>query len=269
MSGVGLVVLYRTTGVLNLAYGGVGAMGALISWTMIDKGISGWIAYPGCILFCALVSLVYGTLFAPLISGRDSLTKTTATLGMLVIAIGLMQMIWGRNAHSITLPTSYWNYQIGEVRISWTQILGVVFPILITYGTVVFLKKSKVGTAMRSIANDREITAMLGVPVRRIESIAWVVSGVLCGIAALLLANLVSLDIVGLSFLVVPSLAAALIGQLNKIWVTLAAGFFIGILQSSFNTWPSVADYRGLTPFVLAIGALLVFGAGKNMVART
>jgi ABC-type uncharacterized transport system permease subunit len=72
----------------------------------------------------------------------------------------------------------------------------------------VFLRVTKVGTAMRALADDREITATLGVPVRRVEAAAWLGSGLVCGAAGLLLSNLVGLDIVGLTFLVIPALAA-------------------------------------------------------------
>ena len=269
MSGVGLVVLYRATGVLNLAYGAIGALGALISWSLLDSGFSPWIAYPACVLFGGVLTLVYGFVFGPPLAGREPLIKSTATLGVLVILLGTMQLKYGRLPHSITLPTSHWNYQVGDVRISWTQIIGVIFPILITLGTAVFLRKTKVGTAMRALANDREITAMLGVPVRRVEAAAWFGSGLLCGAAGLLLSNLVSLDIVGLSFLVVPALAAALIGQLQSLWITLAAGFVIGIVQSSMNSFEDFAQYRSLTPFVLAIAALLAFASRNNVQART
>ena len=63
-----------------------------------------------------------------------------ATLGLLLILLGLMQWVWGRDAHSITLPTSRWNYALGDVRVSWTQIIGVAFPILVTAGTAFFLR---------------------------------------------------------------------------------------------------------------------------------
>ena len=94
-------------------------------------------------------------------------------------------------------------------------------------------------------------------------------SGLLCGASALLLSNLVSLDIVGLTFLVIPALAAALIGQLRSLWVTLAAGIVIGIVQSCLNAFSSVADYRNMTPFVLAIVALLWFARRPVTLGRT
>jgi branched-chain amino acid transport system permease protein len=123
---------------------------------------------------------------------------------------------------------------------------------------------------MRALADDREITSMLGVPVRRVEAAAWLGSGIVCGISGLLLANLVGIDIATLTFLVVPVLAAALIGQLKSLWVTLAAGFVIGVVQSSLTAFAEVSAFRTMTPFVLAIVALLWIAARRQrVVVRT
>jgi branched-chain amino acid transport system permease protein len=269
MSGVGLVVLYRATGVLNLAYGAIGAVGALVTWSLLDRtGMPEAPAFLICVLFGGVATLVYGVLFGPPFAGRDPLVKAVATLGFLLILLGLMQWVWGRDAHSITLPTSRWNYELGDVRVSWTQIIGLAFPIVVTAGTAFFLRVTKLGTAMRSLANDREITAMLGVPVRRVEAAAWFGSGLVCGAAGLLLSNLVGLDIAGLTFLVIPALAAALIGQLRSLWVTLAAGIVIGIVQSCLTAFEEVAEYRQLTPFVLAIVALLWIARRQPVVGK-
>ena len=212
-------------------------------------------------------------LFGPPFAARDPLVKATATLGLLLILLGVMQWVWGatRTASRCRRPAGA--TCVFDVRVNWTQILGVAFPIVVTAGTAVFLRVTKVGTAMRALADDREITAMLGVPVRRVEAAAWLGSGLICGTSGLLLANLVGLDIVGLTFLVIPALAAALIGQLRSLWVTLAAGFVIGIVQSSLTAFSDVhigakplADYRSLTPFVLAIVALLWFARRRPLV---
>ncbi len=269
MSGVGLVVLYRATGVLNLAYGAIGALGALTSWSILDAtGAPEPVAYLACVALGGVATLVYGVLFGPPFAARDPLVKATATLGFLLILLGLMQWVWGREAHSITLPTSRWNYQIGDVRVSWTQIIGLAFPIVVTAGTAVFLRATKIGTAMRALANDREITATLGVPVRRVEAAAWLGSGLVCGASGLLLANLVGLDAATLTFLVIPALAAALIGQLRSLWVTLAAGIVIGIVQSCLTAFTELAEYRTLTPFVLAIVALLWIARRPQVLGR-
>ena len=148
-----------------------------------------------------------------------------------------------------------------------------MFPIIVTAGTALFLRKSKLGTAMRALANDREITSMLGVPVRRVEAVAWFGSGIICGIAGLLLSQLVGLDIVNLTFFVIAALAAALIGQLRSLWGTLIGGFVIGIVQSCLATpntiWENSAAYRTMTPFVLAIIAILWVARKRQVVVQT
>src|SRR5213083_2665173 len=79
LEGVGVVVLYRTTGVLNLAFGAVGAMGAFIAWELVNNaGVNEWLAYLACILFGGVVTLAYGLLLGPPLAARDPLVKAVA-----------------------------------------------------------------------------------------------------------------------------------------------------------------------------------------------
>src|ERR1700683_25395 len=83
LSGVGMVVLYRATGVLNLAYGAIGAMGAMISWSMItNAGVPSFWAYLVAVLFGGLSTLFYGTIFGPALAARDPLVEAVGTLGL-------------------------------------------------------------------------------------------------------------------------------------------------------------------------------------------
>src|SRR6201994_3119722 len=76
LSGVGLVVLYRATGVLNLAFGAVGAMGALIAWQLINhSGVGFWPAAAVCVLSGGVLTLAYGMIFGRALAGRDPLVK--------------------------------------------------------------------------------------------------------------------------------------------------------------------------------------------------
>src|SRR6185503_8788991 len=199
LSGVGLVVLYRATGVLNLAFGGI-------------------------------VTLAYGVLFGPPLASRDPLVKATASLGLALILLGTMSWIWSDKARSMVLPTSNENFMVSDVLVNYTQVIGFAFGIVVTIVTAAFLRYTGLGTAMRALANDREITATLGVPVRRVEAAAWLGSGLLAGVAGLLLSNLVGLDATTLTFLVISSLAAALIARLQSLVVTLVAGLVVGLV---------------------------------------
>ncbi|MBO0775011.1 MAG: branched-chain amino acid ABC transporter permease, partial [Actinobacteria bacterium] len=130
--------------------------------------------------------------------------------------------------------------------------------IAIVLVTGAFLRYTKLGTAMRAMANDREITATLGVPVRRVEAAAWLGCGLIAGVSGLLLADLVALDAATLTFLVISSLAAALMARLRSITLTFAAAILIGLIHDLVTPIQALTSYRDMTPFVLAAVALLV-----------
>jgi branched-chain amino acid transport system permease protein len=271
LSGVGLVVLYRATGVVYLAFGAVGAMGALIAWSVTNAHVQAWVGWLACLLFSGAVTLGYGMLFGPALSKRDPLVKATATLGLLLALFGLMDLLWttsGGQSRAITLPTDNSGFIIGQIQVTWTQVIGLAAGFAITAVTGAFLRYTKLGTAMRAMANDREITATLGVPVRRVEAAAWLGCGLLAGLAGLLLADMVALDATTLTFLVISALAAALIGRLRSITLTLAAAIVIGLVQNLLVPIPSLSNYNDMTPFVLAATALLVLSR-RHVIARS
>jgi branched-chain amino acid transport system permease protein len=262
LSGVGMVVLYRATGVLNLAFGAVGAMGALIAWQLINHaGWNEWLAYLLAVLFGGALTLVYGTVFGAALARRDPLVKATATLGLTLILLGVMDLLWtssGGASRSISFPTDNDTFTVAGILVEWTNVIALVLGLVITILTAAFLRYTKLGTAMRAMANDRDITAALGVPVRRVEAAAWFGCGMLSGLAGILLADLVALDATTLTFLVLSALAATLIGQLRSIPITFVAALVIGTIDALITPIQSLTNYRDMTPFVLAAAALLV-----------
>jgi branched-chain amino acid transport system permease protein len=222
-----MVVLYRATGVLNLAFGATGAMGALIAWQLINKsGVNQWLAYLVCVVFGGVVTLAYGLVFGRALAGREPLVKAAATLGLTLILLGVMDLLWtssGGASRSITLPTDNNTFNVGQIQVEITNVIALA----------------------------------LGVPVRRVEASAWFGCGILSGIAGVLLADLVALDATTLTFLVLSTLAATLIARLRSIGITFAAAIVVGLVTSLLTPINSVGDYRDMTPFVLAAAALL------------
>jgi branched-chain amino acid transport system permease protein len=275
LSGVGLVVLYRATGVLNIAFGAIGAAGALIAYYLIQHtGCPDWLAFATCVLFGGVVNLAYGLVFGAAFARRDPLVKMMGTLGLALILLGLMAWrapIGGAFARFLPLPSSSHFYEVFGTSINLTQIIAIALAFVLTVAVTLFLRLTKLGTAMRALANDREITATLGVPVRRVEAAAWFGSGIVCGAAGLILPDLLtSLDYAALTFLVISSLAAALIGRLESLWLTLFGGILIGVVQAVLTPYESVSRYRAATPFVLAVLALLWLGRHRVVLfART
>jgi branched-chain amino acid transport system permease protein len=269
LSGVGLVVLYRATGVLYLAFGAVGALGALTAWSLAQAGAPGWLTWLACVAVAAAVTLGYGTLFGPALAKRDPLVKAVATIGLTLVLYGLMDLLWttsGGQARSLTLPTDNSGFTIGQITVTDTQVIALGAGVALTAATAAFLRFTKLGTAMRAMANDREITATHGVPVRRVEAAAWLGCGILAGIAGLLLADLVALDATTLTFLVISSLAAVLIARLRSIALTFAAAMVVGLLHDLLTPVVSLSNYRDMTPFVIAAIGLLVLSRHRVMV---
>ncbi len=270
LSGVGLVVLYRATGVLNLAFGAIGAAGALIAYYVVSHtGWPHWLAYTICVLTGGVVNLLYGMVLGPAFARRDPLVKMMGTLGLALLLLGLMAWrapVGGAFARFLPLPSSTHQYQLLGTTVNLTQIICIALAFVLTAGISAFLRFTKLGTAMRALANDREITATLGVPVRQVEAAAWFGSGLICGMAGLLLPDLLtSLDYSALTFLVIASLTAALIGRLRSLWATLFGGLAVGLFRSllapmaasPYGFWQEISKYREAAPFILAIVALL------------
>src|SRR4029077_3519787 len=213
--------------VLYLAFGAVGALGAFLAYQMIQASAPGWAAWVVCILFGGVVTLIYGTIFGPALAGRDPLVRAVATLGLTLILFGAMELLWPPTSgatRAISLPADNGGFTVAGLNVTWTQVIALGAGVVLTVGTGWFLRYTKLGTAMRAMANDRVITATLGVPIRRVEAAAWLGCGLLSGIAGIMLADLSALDDTTLVFtVVISSLAAALIGRLRSISVTFVA----------------------------------------------
>jgi branched-chain amino acid transport system permease protein len=263
LSGVGMVVLYRATGVLYLAFGAVGAFSALVAWQLTQSGWSIWPAYAVAVAISAIITLTYGMIFGPALARREPVVKATATLGLTLVLLGVMDLLWtssGGESRSIALPTDNHGFTVGQINVTTTQVLCVAAGLVLTIVTGAFLRYTKLGTAMRAMANDREITATLGVPIRRVEASAWLGCGVLAGIAGVVLADLVALDATTLTFLVISSLAAALIAQLRSITVAFIAALAIGVVDAAIEASPNqtFSNFHDMAPFILAAAALLI-----------
>src|SRR5215207_10802611 len=142
LSGLGMLVLYRTTGVLNLAYGALGAMAALISWELIQQGTGEWSAYAVGVGAAAVVSLVYGGLLGPYLAEREAVVKATASLGLALAILGVLNWYWTDDTRTLSLPTDTSGFDIGDVHVSATQLLALALAMAITGGTALYLRRS-------------------------------------------------------------------------------------------------------------------------------
>lgn len=258
LSGTGLVVLYRASGTMNLAQGAFGAIGILIAWELqaLHKVPLG-IALVVGLLVAPLLSTLWGALAGPLLSRHDAVVRATATLGPALVLLGLCNWHWNDKARTLRLPTDSPHFTLSGVRVSVTEMLALGLAVLVTVGATFLLRVTKTGTAMRALADDRELSSLLGVRVRRVDTLAWFISGILAGVSSILLASLTVLTANNLTFLVIPAISAALVGRLVSLWWTLAGGIVTGVLQSVVTPVAALSPYASTAPFVVAIAVTL------------
>jgi branched-chain amino acid transport system permease protein len=256
LSGVGMLVLYRTTGVLNFGYGALGAMSAMLAWQFVELRMQPVLAYALGIIVATALSLLFGFLAGPFLATVTTLTKATATLGLALTLLGIMLFAWNDKARTLRLTTDTMGFHLGT-RITVTQIICLALATVIVVGTSIYLRRSSTGTAMRALASDRELASMLGIRVRRVELIAWTVSGALAGFSGILLSSQTRLEPVFLTFIVIPVLAAVVVGRFRSLVGTLVGGLVIGVVQAVASAFPATSSFSNATPFVVATLVIL------------
>ena len=264
LSGVGLVVLYRASGTLNFAFGAVGAIGAHCAWSLQQAGYAQALCWCAAIGVAGAVSLAYGRLVAPGLAHRDRVVRSVGTLGFALILLGVTGWAWGEGPRRLALPTDTAYLAVAGVRLTYSRLLAVAATAGMIVVMLVLLDTTRLGLAMRSLACDRELSSVLGIKVVAVDSWAWLISGVFAGVAGMLLANLVRLQATFLTFLVVPAIAAAVLGRLTSLTGTAIGGLCIGILEAVLTTIPAVGPYRAAAPFVIALLFVAVFGAERG-----
>jgi len=261
LSGVGLLVLFRATGVLNFAFGAFGALGAHVAWQLMEWDYPLPLAILAAVLTSTLVSFLYGRFLAPLLSYRDTVVRAVGTLALALFLIALMGVVWGELPRRLQFPTDQMYLTLFGVRLTFTRIIALVLSIVVVSGITLLLNTTRLGLDMRALANDRDLSAILGVRIIRTETAAWIITGVFAGLGGLLLADLVRLQGTFLTFLVIPAIAAAILGQLRSLWITAFAGLGIGVAEALLTPIDWISPYRSAAPFVIALVAVMILGS--------
>ncbi len=265
LGGIGLVVLYRATGVLNFANGAIGAFGVMLAWQLGQWGWPGPVTWVLCILAATALSLCYGRFIAPALAWRDTSVKAVATLGFALIVLGLTAFAWEDDVRKFSLPTDTKAVVVLGLRVTVTRLIALLAAIGIVLGIWVYLAKTRTGLQMRALANDRDLSAMIGVRIVRVETIAWGVSGLIAGFTGLMFGDLIRLEPFLITFLIIPSVAAAICGRLENLGLVLIGGLTIGVIESLLTFSPHLKLFRPATPFVIAAIVLVWMQRGRKL----
>lgn len=193
------------------------------------------------------------------------MVKAVATLGFALIVSGLVSFLWIDDPRSLELPADRTGVTIFGLRVTATRLLAFAGAIGIAVAIRAFLGCTTIGLQMRAVANNRELSAVLGIPILRVEMIAWGISGLLAGFTGLMFANLIRLEPVIITFKVIPSIAAALTGRLQNLGLVLVGGLTMGVIESLLTLSPTLKGARPIATFVIAALVLLWLQRGTRL----
>jgi branched-chain amino acid transport system permease protein len=255
--GLGIVTLYRSTGVLNFAFAAMGMVAVFGYVELAERGVEPWVAA----LLMVVAGIAFGVLAEVILMRRfrqePPTTKAVATIAMLVGLIGLVDTIWGTTPREIPTWLPQWSASVGDTRISGEKLTTLAVAIVAVAGLGLLFTRTRTGVALRAMASDRETSALVGVPVGRLTVLGWALTGGMAALSLLLVAPSRGLSSGSLSLLVIPGLAAAVIGNLRSPAGVVAGGLALGIVESEAGLSAWTAENSLVVPFVVLLVVLL------------
>jgi branched-chain amino acid transport system permease protein len=236
LTATGLVVTYTTSGIFNFAHGAIGMFGAFSYWQLaVGWHWPAWIALPAVLLVEAplLGAGIEAVHIRPLTRSSVDLSLVV-TLGLLLFLLGIANLLW-KPTRTRVLPAFLHDarpLQLGGLAVSANQVLVVVVALTVAVGLRLLFVRTRLGIAMRGVVDDPDLAAMSGASPVRIQQLSWALGASLAALAGILLAPLVTLDILTLTLLVINGYAAALVGRLTSLPWTAIGAIALGLLVS-------------------------------------
>lgn len=230
--GLGVVLIYKATGVVNFSQGAILMIGALVGYFLISSSLFSWLAVLLTLVFCALLGYVMERICLRPLIGQPMISSVIVTLA-LAWAIKAFYILGSgqrlERAYPPFLPGG--SFEIGEIILSVTNFWNFVIAILLFIAFVALFKYTKTGLAMRATADDHEVAQALGISVKGVFSQVWIIGAMAAGIAGILLGSSLNVSL-GLESLGWKGLIVVLIGGLESIVGCIVVGPLIGVLES-------------------------------------
>jgi len=233
LSGLGFVLIYKSSRVLNIAHGQFIALGAFITYALtVWLHIPIYISFLLSAVITFLVAMSVERIFLRRLIGEPIISVIMVTIGLMSILDGLIYLTpFGTENFSFPefLPKA--PITIGGVSISWTQFVGVVITIILIAGFSWFFKKSTLGISMRAVSDDQMASMSIGISIPRVFGLAWAAAGFSAAAAGGIIANITGLNfdtLVSFGIIVFP---VVILGGLDSIFGAVVAGIIVGLIQ--------------------------------------
>ncbi|HSB77175.1 MAG TPA: branched-chain amino acid ABC transporter permease [Candidatus Methylomirabilis sp.] len=257
---LGWTLIYKCSGVLNLAMGELTLLGAYVCLTFYTWGIPFPLAVVGMLLIGFLLGLLTERLFLRRMVGESILAIIMVTVGLSFFFRGIVAITWGTDTRVFAPPVfSQEPIHLGRVIVGQVYVWSFLAALAMLVVFVAFFRYTRWGLSMQATADDEMASLSLGVSAHRVYALAWAIAFMAAGVGGTLLGNINGLNIsVGsLGLLVLP---AVVLGGLNSVPGAIVGGIAIGILQNLSDGYLSrftPGGIKEIAPFVFMVVILL------------
>ncbi|MGZ8289781.1 MAG: branched-chain amino acid ABC transporter permease [Telluria sp.] len=262
---IGFVLIYKASGVFNFAQGAMVFFAALTCVGIIDKfGVSLWVAVPATMAVMIVLGIAIERIVLRPLVNQPEITLFMATIGLAFFIEGLAQLVWGSQVRKLDLPIedipNTWlmdNYNILVSNFDMTA--AAICAVLVTVLALLF-SKTKVGRALRAVADDHQAALAVGIPLQRIWAILWGVAGLVALVAGMLWGARNGVQF-ALTFIALKALPVLILGGFTSVPGAIVGGLIIGASEKLAEVYigPMVGGgIEGWFPYVLALLFLLV-----------
>jgi branched-chain amino acid transport system permease protein len=258
---LGFVLVYKATDAINFAQGEFVMLAGLIVVVALGFDRVPLIAAVAVVL-AAMIGFGFGlerVVLRPLL-GRPVVAVIMATIGLAAILRGLGPVIFGKEVRSISLPIGDDPIAIGPATLPPIQVLGAVVAIVFFVAFSWFFKKSRMGVAMRAVADNQQVAQAMGIDVERYFALAWAMAGIVSALGGIVWGAMLGVD-VQLALVGLKVFPVVILGGLDSIGGALVGGLIIGIVESLAAGYldPYVGGgTKDFAPYVLMILMLMV-----------
>ncbi len=250
---LGVVVIYRVSRVVNLAHGAMGIFATFV----FHYELNGRLGLPVGISF--VLTLVVGAALGAIVERafvgpvrRDGILATlVVTVALLLILTELTVQIWGPNQPVIDSILSDRTLRVGGTGVTVHQLGTMGFVVLLGAGLWFLLGRTRYGKAIEAIAEDPGGARIVGLPVRAVTTSVWALGGATAALAGMLYIHLNTLEQISLTFVLISSLVAAVLGGFNSLLLAVVGSLAVGVAFSLTQGYASTAS---------GLGDLIVFG---------
>ena len=260
----GVLLVYRGSAVLNFAHAAMAMCGAYLFWQFrIDGGNAFWVSFLIAVGGTGVIGvLTYHLVMRPLRTA-SSLSRVVATLGLLILLQGVAHLIWGDFPKQVGSEISTRLINVAGIDVGVDKLVLTAIAIGLTAALWAASRYTAVGLAVRATAENPRAAATLGWSPHMLGTVTWGLGGALAAVAGVFIAPFVGISTDSMPLLIIPVLAAVLIGNLSSFWLTLAGAMAIGVAQSEASRY--LGDVQGAqqaVPFFIILLFLVIRGQG-------